>query len=147
VRPTIPVTGGPTTAEMYVQIQQFYARQMRLLDTGAAEDWAETFTEEGVFEETTKPDALYGRAAIAASARARVDQVAGDGLIRRHWLGMLDVEPASDGSVHTHYYALAMATPRGGRLDVYVSTECGDELVFLDGQWRVRRRWVRHDAA
>lgn len=144
---TTSVPGTFVPAETYAQIQQFYARQMRLLDAGAAEQWADTFTEDGVFEETTKPEPLCGRQVIATSARARIDQIAGDDRTRRHWLGMLDVEPLDDATVRTKYYALAMATPRGGRLDVYVSTECADVLVWKNDTWLIRHRWVRHDAA
>lgn len=134
-------------ADVYADIQHFYSRQMRLLDSGRAEEWAATFTEDGVFEETTKPEPLRGRATVEAVARARVDQIAGDDLTRRHWLGMLEAEQAADGSVHTRFYAVAMSTPHGGRLDVYVSTECADVLVHVNGDWLVRHRRVRHDGA
>lgn len=140
-------TGAFVDADTYAQIQQFYARQMHLLDSGEAERWADTFTEDGVFEESNKPEPLRGRAIISASARARVDELAGDERVRRHWLGMIDAVPLDDGAVRTRYYALAMATPRGGRLEVYVSTECADLLVRDGDQWLVRHRRIRLDAA
>ncbi|MEV7009984.1 nuclear transport factor 2 family protein [Streptosporangium sp. NPDC051022] len=131
---------------LHGEIQQFYAWQVRLLDHGEAEAWADTFTEDGVFEEVTKGEALRGRRAIAASARARADAVAAEGVRRRHWFGMLDVRPQSDGTLHATFYALVMATPKGGGLSVYVSAEARDVLVPFDGTWLVRHRAVHHDA-
>lgn len=144
---TASSTRSYVTADTYATIQQFYARQMQLLDAGEAELWAGTFTEDGVFEETDKGEPLRGRAVIAASARARADEIAGDDRVRRHWLGMIDAEPMADGSVITRYYALAMATPRGGRLEIYVSCDCTDVLVPDLDNWLVRSRSVRLDGA
>ena len=36
-------------SHFYSQIQQFYARHFQLLDSGAAEEWALTFTQDGSF--------------------------------------------------------------------------------------------------
>ncbi|MFF7365873.1 nuclear transport factor 2 family protein [Streptomyces sp. NPDC008125] len=133
--------------ELFQQIQQFYARQMRLLDTGAAEEWADTFTEDGVFHQNVA-EPLTGRANIAVASRKRVDQLVGDGVTRRHWLGMLEVDPpGSDGVVRTRYYAISMATPRGAgaRPQITASTVAEDTLVRHDGVWLVRHRLVTHD--
>lgn len=131
-------------AQIYYEVQQFYSRQMRLLDSGMAEAWAETFTDDGVFHQNVSAP-LHGRAAIAVAARARVEQIQADSKVRRHWLGMLEVMPQADGLVHTSYYALAMATPRGKSLQVYVSTDNRDVLVNEGGQWLVKHRYVEHD--
>lgn len=131
-------------AQIYFEVQQFYSRQMRLLDSGSAEAWADTFTEDGVFHQNVSVP-LRGRAAIAVAARARVEQIRADSKVRRHWLGMLEVHPQADGLVHTSYYALAMATPRGKSLQVYVSTDNRDVLVNEGGRWLVKHRYVEHD--
>ncbi|MDT0264364.1 nuclear transport factor 2 family protein [Jatrophihabitans lederbergiae] len=131
-------------AQIYFQVQQFYSRQMRLLDSGSAEAWANTFTEDGVFHQNVATP-LRGRAAIAVAARVRVEQIRADSKVRRHWLGMLEVIPQADGLVHTSYYALAMATPRGKSLQVYVSTDNRDVLANEDGRWLVKHRYVEHD--
>lgn len=139
-------TEGLSQAEIYYQVQQFYSVQMRLLDSGDAEAWAGTFTEDGVFHQNVDPEPLRGRPAIIAAAARRIEAIRSDGLTRRHWLGMLEVRPQPDGTVRTHYYAIAMATPAGGKLEVYVSTVNEDHLVAgADGGWLVEHRTVVHD--
>ena len=55
-----PATGSALQAE----VQQFYARQMHLLDSGEADAWAETFTEDGVFAANAHPEPARGRETI-----------------------------------------------------------------------------------
>ncbi|MCL7424496.1 nuclear transport factor 2 family protein [Streptomyces sp. YS415] len=130
---------------LFQQIQQFYARQMRLLDHGAVEEWADTFTEDGVFDQNVAGP-LTGRATIAVAAQKRVDQIVAEGITRRHWLGMLEVDPRDEqGVVRTRYYAFSMATERGGRPQITASTYAEDSLVRHEGGWLVRYRRVTHD--
>ena len=135
------------SADLYAQIQQFYAHQMGLLDDREAELWADTFTEDAVFQEASRMAPVHGRPAISASARANVDRLAASGIRMRHWLGMLQVRTEPDGAVRARSYALAMRTPKGGDLDVFVSVVCVDQLVPVDGGWQVRHRDLTHDAA
>ena len=62
---TLPAAAA---GELYNQIQLFYAEQMQLLDAGRAEEWARTFTDDGVFATNTGSEPVRGRAAIAAAA-------------------------------------------------------------------------------
>lgn len=136
-----------TSAEVYAQVQQFYAYQMGLMDDRQAERWADTFTEDAVFQEASRMDPLHGRAAIKASARASADRLAAGGVRMRHWLGMVQVHQQPDGTLHTRCYALAMRTPKGGELDIFVHVVCRDHLVPVDGGWLVRHRDLTHDGA
>ncbi len=133
------------TAGLFQEIQQFYARHMRLLDQGAVEEWAGMFTEDGTFAyDTGEP--ITGRAHIAAAAQKRVDQLAAEGVTRRHWLGMLEVDPEDErGVVRTRYYAVSLATERGGRPQLTASTYAEDALVRHEDTWRVLHRRVTHD--
>jgi 3-phenylpropionate/cinnamic acid dioxygenase small subunit len=136
------------SAELYAQIQQFYARQMGLLDDGRPDEWAETFTEDAVFQEASRLDEpLRGRDAVRASSRARKQRLEEGKLDFRHWLGMLDVRPQEDGSLQARSYALAMRIPHGGELDIFASVVCHDHLVPVDGSWQVRRRVLTHDGS
>ncbi len=135
------------SAELYARIQQFYHRQMGLLDDGRAEEWADTFTEDALFLEPLRLEPLRGREAIRTSARARADRLAAEQLDFRHWLNMLDVRHLDDGSVFTRVYALPMRTPRGGGLDIFASVVCRDQLVAVGDGWQVRRREIHHDGA
>jgi len=131
--------------ETYAQILQFYAQHVQLLDGGFAEEWAEQFTEDGVFTQNVKPEPKRGRAAIAAGMRRGVDRIAASGVTRRHWFGMVVADRLPDESVRTRYYALVFETPRGGRASVYLSTTGEDVLVRQDDRWLIRSRLVTHD--
>ncbi|MFF3752520.1 nuclear transport factor 2 family protein [Streptomyces sp. NPDC002018] len=144
-----PGTAEPfVSAELYARVQQFYARQMGLIDDGRPAEWAETFTEDATFQEASRLNApVEGRAAIRESATARQARLDTDKIDFRHWLAMLDVRPQADGSLRTRTYALAMRTPRGGALDIFASVVCHDHLVPADGGWQVRERDLRHDGS
>ncbi|WP_250403525.1 nuclear transport factor 2 family protein [Streptomyces cellostaticus] len=139
------VSTDPTLAGPYQLVQQFYARQMRLLDDGRAEEWAETFTSDGVFNANAFPQPVVGRAAIAAAARAAVDDYARRGIQRRHWLGMLSVRPGDGEELLVGSYALVVETPRGGTPEIRSSSICDDVLVHEYGTWRVKDRQIRRD--
>lgn len=141
------VTDTPAVAltDLYIEVQQFYGHQMQLLDAGLVEEWAGTFTEDGVFAANAHPEPSVGRAVIEAGARRAVEDLAARKLVRRHWLGMLDVEPVDADSVRVRSYAQVIETPIGGQTVVRLSTTCADLLVRLDGKWLVRERKVARD--
>ncbi|MFF9621190.1 nuclear transport factor 2 family protein [Streptomyces griseosporeus] len=141
------------TAETYAQVLQFYAHHMQLLDAGAAEEWADGFTEDGVFAQNVKPEPWTGRTHIATSMRRGLARLAERGVQRRHWLSMVVAEPAPadaagetyDEAVRTRYYAVVFETPRGGQASVYLSTTGEDLLVRRGAQWFIRHRLISHD--
>jgi hypothetical protein len=138
---------APLTSDdgRYLQIQQFYSRQMRLLDAGAVAEWAQTFTEDGVFDAAGLPEPVAGRATIAASAGQASARLAEAGRQHRHWIGMLTVESGTDGGVTATSYALVIEVPRGGEARLHRSTVCVDELVPAPHGWLVRHRRVTRD--
>jgi SnoaL-like domain len=134
-------------AQLFTEIQQFYARQMNLLD-GATPDpdaWAGTFTEDAVFGSNMDDAPVIGRAAILESVQGGVARIFAEDVDFRHWFGMLDVEAQEDGSLRTRYYALSMSTPRGGSLDIRGHVVGRDHLVSEDGRWLVRHRHLEAD--
>ncbi|MFC7331308.1 nuclear transport factor 2 family protein [Marinactinospora rubrisoli] len=142
----VDVVEGFGSAELFAQVQMFYARQMRLLDEGRVEEWAATFTEEGVFAADARPEPARGRAVIAAAAGAAWERLVASGVRHRHWLGMVEVGAESGGRVRSRCYALVLAVPRGGPVSVQVSTVCEDVLVRGGGGgWLVEERSVRRD--
>ncbi|MGW1767292.1 nuclear transport factor 2 family protein [Streptomyces sp. NPDC002073] len=130
---------------LYAEVQQFYSRQMQLFDSFEAERWALTFTEDAVFDVPTLPAPLVGRTALAASVRRNREAQAAAGEQHRHWLGMLDVQPQADGSLHTRSYALVYLTPRGGASKVFRVCVMEDVVVHASGGWQVARRLVTRD--
>jgi 3-phenylpropionate/cinnamic acid dioxygenase small subunit len=133
-----------STVELGARVQQFYAAQMQLLDSGQAEAWANTFTEDAVFAANAQKEPTRGRSAIAAAARRTIAELNATRTTRRHWLGMCDVVPQEDGTVRVSSYALIIETAVGGSSSIRMSTTCEDVLVD-DGELRVRRRSVTRD--
>ena len=132
-------------SDAYQEISHFYARQMRLLDEGRVAEWAGTFEQNGVFDANGHPEPLRGREMIESGARKASEQLAADGIQRRHWLGMLEVDERPDGTLLAQTYALILSTPRGGQASVYMSTTCTDVLIRDQGTLRIRYRTVRRD--
>jgi hypothetical protein len=138
------------TTELYVAVQQFYARHMHLLDSGQADEWAATFTPDGRFSAPGLPAPVQGRAALAAAVRETVARLAAGGELHRHWHGMVHVSPQDDGSVNVRCYALVVAVNRDGEPRLHRSCICEDVLVPAvdgDGGWQVRERRVTPDPA
>ncbi|MER6948479.1 nuclear transport factor 2 family protein [Nonomuraea sp. NPDC000554] len=119
----------------YTEILHLLARQAHAIDTGRAQEWAETFTEDGVFSSPTYPAPVRGRRALAefAAAFAR-DNPAGRHVITNVWL---------DGP-----YARSVLLVLDGTRIVRV-TELRDRLVERDGRRLIAERVVtlRQEAA
>ncbi|GAA2898747.1 nuclear transport factor 2 family protein [Streptosporangium fragile] len=138
-------TDSPPLAALYAEVQQFYARHMHLLDAGAAEEWAETFTEDGVFAPPSAPEPIRGRANLTAGVRESAENLAAAGEVHRHLLSMVAVEPQADGSLRVRSYAQIIATPREGTPRLHLMCVCEDVLVRESGELRVRERRVTRD--
>lgn len=134
-------------ADLYVEVQQFYANQVHLLDALRAEEFAATFTEDGVFDHSPGSPPASGREGISAAIRAHQERRYGnDPTQRRHWFNMLRVLPQDDGSIRTDYYAMVLAT-RPEQPVVVPASACSvqDLLVREEGALRNRSRRVVAD--
>ena len=139
-------TQTAVAAELYQEIQQYYAWQMQLLDEARTDEWAATFTEDGVFEANAAPAPAVGREVIAQASAATHRQLAEVQEVRRHWLGMLAVTPGETADeLHTRCYALIIATRKGGEPRIHCSTLCEDHLVRVGDTWQVKYRKVSRD--
>ncbi|MFE0423256.1 nuclear transport factor 2 family protein [Streptomyces sp. NPDC058953] len=134
----------PVDGDTYAGILQFYAEHMQFLDERAAQEWADGFTEDGVFEQNVKPEPWRGRSVIAERMRAGMERLAGRDVQRRHWFGMVACDRRSDDTVVTRYYAQVIETPRGGPATTYLSTTGEDVLVLRDGTCVLREPVVSH---
>ncbi len=133
-------------AQTYAEVQQFYARHFHLLDSGDAEGWAATFTEDGFFHPETLPEPVAGRAALAAGVRKAHQGLLDEGVQRRHWHGMVSVVPGRDPDVlNVSCYALIFTTPRGGTPSLHLTCVCQDVMVRVGDTWQVRERRVTRD--
>ncbi len=132
-------------ADRYAEIQQFYAEHMQLLDDGKVEEWAARFTEDGTFATDIHPQPAAGRSAIATGARQVADQLAAQGIVRRHWLSMSAITPESD-TLRVRSYALVLQSAKDSGTQIRTSTTCEDVLVHDATGWLIRSRVVHNDA-
>ncbi|MFJ9343625.1 nuclear transport factor 2 family protein [Streptomyces sp. NPDC101733] len=132
-------------AVLYAQVQEFYAHQMRILDAHDIERWADTFTEDAVFELPTLPAPVDARAGLARYVRAGAARRRRDGGRLDHWVGMLDVRPQPDGTLHTRCSALVYLTPGASTSKALYAYVMEDVLVRSRGQWRAAHRRVTRD--
>lgn len=132
-------------AEIYAEVQNFYARHMYLLDSGAAQEWAGTFTADGVFAPPSAPEPIVGRAALAAGVRESAARLRESAEQHRHLLLSMEVQPQEDGSLLVRSYAMIIATPEGGDPRLHLMCVTHDVLVREDGALRVKHRRVSRD--
>lgn len=134
-----------TFTELYVDVQQHYARQMQLLDGEDFDGYADTFTLDGEFAHTPGQPAARTRAGIVEELRRFHLRFADDPVQRRHWFTMINIEPRGDGSVRATCYAL-VGTIRPGAAPVLApSCVVHDVLVRDNGRLLNRSRRVEHD--
>ncbi|MGV9293037.1 nuclear transport factor 2 family protein [Amycolatopsis sp. NPDC003676] len=136
---------GICSGHTYSEVQQFYARHMHLLDSGATDEWAATFSRSGSFTVPTAPDPVVGRAAIAEALAASVRKLQDAGERHRHWHGMIDVRVRPDGGLDVRCYALVFASSRGEGSRLHRVCVCRDVLVREEGELRVATRVVTRD--
>lgn len=141
----VAVAHQPTSAvgELYHAVLHFYARQMQLLDDGAIDEWADTYTEDATFGSNAMPTPLAGREAIQRGAREH-DNLRQAGTRRRHLLSNLSIVPEENGTVSATSYVSIVETHQGTTA-LRFSTVLKDELVHEDGQWLVRTRRIKRD--
>ena len=132
-------------AEAYQDVQQFYARQMHVQDLPDVAGWVLTFTEDGTFWSNAMDAPLVGRDAIEAATVPSARDRAAAGVIRRHVVTTLAVEPREDGDLDARSYILVTETRPGESSQLYVSTLCEDVLTPAADGWLVRSRRVHLD--
>ncbi|MFF4158544.1 nuclear transport factor 2 family protein [Streptomyces sp. NPDC001678] len=127
------------------EVEHFYARQMTLLDSGEADAWAATFTEDGSFAPPSLPEPVRGRAALAEGARKAFAALAAEGDTHRHWVGMVAVRPGEDGSLVAESYVQVVAVRAGAGPRLHLMCTCTDVFVRQEGELLVRERVVTRD--
>ncbi|MFD7708259.1 nuclear transport factor 2 family protein [Streptomyces sp. NPDC059785] len=131
---------------LLVRVQHFYAHQMQALDSGRFEDYAATFTKDGVFQHTPDADPAVGRDGIVAELTAFHARFEGDPVRRRHWFNHIALTPRDDGSYASRVYALVV-TVRPGVKQPSIAPSCvvHDVLEIEDDTVLTRSRRVEHD--
>lgn len=120
----------------YLDIQQLYARYAQTIDAGDAEGWANTFTPDGVFNNSSR-----GHDALVQFIHDWRDKR--DGANRRHWNSNLVITPTPSGA-NGSVYLLLMNT--GVRPPVPAASYIyEDTLVKTSSGWRFKTRVLHPD--
>jgi len=130
---------------LYAQVQSFYARQMQALDAGRFEQYAATFTTDGVFQHSPGTPPAQGQAEIVAVLSEFHKRFENDPVQRRHWFNHVALDPNPDGSIESTVYALVVTTRPGGKPEIAPSCVVQDVLVVDGDGIRLRSRRVTHD--
>lgn len=124
------------TAQDYIDIQQLYARYAMTIDSGDAEGWANTFTPDGVFNNSSR-----GHDALVQFVHDWRDKRSG--AERRHWNSNLIITPTEDGvagSVYLLLLDIGVRPPVPNMSAVYE-----DHLVKTAQGWRFKTRVLHSD--
>jgi uncharacterized protein (TIGR02246 family) len=136
----LSLVAGPALADRAEDreaIEALMWRYARALDTGDAEAYAATYTEDGEF--TAGATATKGRQALH-------DMIAGLGgdLGLLHMTADTWIEFVDDTHAIHHSYWLTMRKAGGDQPAGVVAVGVGaDELMKIDGEWLIRRRNVQ----
>ena len=88
------------TSQDHDEIRQLYARYAHTIDTGDAEGWANTFTDDGIFGNAR------GRAALVEFVHTVYKQNQELGRQSRHWNNQILIEPTAEGARGSCYLVL-----------------------------------------
>jgi hypothetical protein len=147
--PSLSVFAG---GELYTEVLQFHSRQLTLIDEGLYNEtklaeWSRTLAEDAEHWVNSMPAPVHGRQRILAAQM--VNPVAVDlverGMLRRHLITNLVVEPQPDGVIHSTYYVQIVDTPRGGPVEIGTCTTVRETLVRKGGRLFTQRREVYRD--
>jgi actinorhodin biosynthesis protein ActVIA len=142
---TVPIA---TREQTYLEVLQYYARQMQCLDDGDLAGYAATFTEDGEFSHTPGRPPARTRAGILDDLVEFHRRFEADPMRRRHHFSMVDIDHGDgDGATLTATaYALVVAQRPGAAPEVRASCVVHDVLVRdADGGLRNRSRLVQYD--
>jgi actinorhodin biosynthesis protein ActVIA len=131
-------------AEIYCQVEQFYASQMRMLDEGDAAAWTATFTENTVFTSDGMPDQIVGRAALEVAATQSISRLTANGVTRRHLVSNICLEQVSADVLQVTSYVPVIDTA-GHQSRITTSAVLQDTLTRYGGTWLVSHRMIMHD--
>lgn len=126
-------------ASVLVSVLQLYGEQSFSIDSGAAEAWADTFTEDGCFESPSYPESVAGRSALTDFAR-RISEKSPSSrhiIVNAHVHGALTGEGA-----HVRSNLMIVRTLADGSVLVERVTTIDDHLVRVDNSWKIRLRHV-----
>jgi 3-phenylpropionate/cinnamic acid dioxygenase small subunit len=139
VSPTLTSTAQ---VELHIEVADFYARQMPLLEEGELEAFADTFTADCVFGYEGAWQ-VVGRDALLGGVRANVPRYGTSRI--RHWFDARQITVRADGTIESRANSLVSVTSETGDVTFEPSCVVRDELVRTEDGLRVKSRTIRHD--
>jgi SnoaL-like domain len=127
---------GELSAQDYFEIQQLYARYNNAIDSGDAEGWAATFTQDGVFNTFVGHDALVN---FVKTWREKLG-----GATRKHWNNNLQITGNSkeaSGAVYLMLVDFSTKPP-----SIVGTASYTDNLVKTKDGWRFTKRVTKGDS-
>jgi len=119
-----------------LDILDLYARQSHAVDSGNGDAWADTYTQDGVFQSPTYQLTARGHAELSAFARTSNDAALARGEQFRHLITGIALTPAGPDRIDAMAYLTILATTKeGSRVDRVlvlhdVLRRVGDEWLF-----------------
>ncbi len=130
----------PLSVADKVEIMELTSRYNHAIDHQRAEEWADLFTEDGVFKVGDSVRA-EGRAQFVAY----VQEAKADGVCTRHWTSNAVIE--GEGEIARLRLYVKAYNLAGGTLGApYVMGEYDDTGVKVNGRWKFKLRHVRFAA-
>lgn len=131
----------PLSADDKIEIQELVARYNRAVDSGDAQGWADTFTDDGVFE-SMRVGTHRGRQELVRFAE---DFWTGDECAPwrggQHWATNFIIEGDGDTASLFCYHIMFMpASP--DEVNGVVMAAHDDVVARVDGRWKFLRRRV-----
>lgn len=123
-------------------VEDFYARQFALLDSGRVDDWIDSFDAEATF--VTPRASAAGREAIRQATQRGADTRQEQGVVHRHLQTALTLEPQDEDLVIATSYVLVVQIDGQG-VGIHCSSVCTDHLILRDGRLHVAARIVDID--
>ena len=126
------------SADDRMAILDLAARYNHAIDLGNPDAWADTFTDDGIFEVKGRPPTV-GRAALVEFCK----QSNSRGLNSRHWNTNPVVDGSGDSASLQVYLQLVRQTDQGHQ--VQVSGIYRDQLKKVSGAWKFAHRTLTVD--
>lgn len=132
---------------LHIEIQDFYARQSRALDSLDIDAFAEFFTDDGVMTHAHRNQSLSGKASLIENSRRLLPTFEGRQV--RHWFHQFVVDsfvdPVDGPRIEVSYYTLVSSVDRDGTISFEPTFLAEDRLVRVGGELKVKSRIIYRD--
>ncbi|BBB01350.1 hypothetical protein RVR_8719 [Actinacidiphila reveromycinica] len=127
------------TPDDRLEIRELFARWSRAEDTGASEDWAALFTEDGRCS-NGRGETMRGHAELLRNSQERWRKATARRSV--HWMGEAVIDPAEDGARARHT-SMLIETVDGGGYRIRSLSERTYDVCRPADAWLIRSREFR----